>query len=79
MIVVFLKVINKVAQMNPTFRVVFFSTICITLCTFGTSLYLANQPHLSPEQTQIVDNCNKISMGGSLAVFGLLARRKLSA
>jgi hypothetical protein len=65
--------------MNSTFRTIFFTTVGITLCTFGTSLYLANQPHLSPEQIQIIGNCNKISMGGSLAVFGLLARRKLSA
>jgi hypothetical protein len=65
--------------MNSTFRPIFFTTVSITVCAFGTSLCLAAQPHLSKEQTQIFDNCNKISMGGSLTVFGLLARRRLTA
>jgi uncharacterized membrane protein YczE len=65
--------------MNPTFRAVFFTAVGITIFSFGTSLYLAAQPNLSREQIQIFDTCNKLSMGGSLAVFGLLARRKLSA
>jgi hypothetical protein len=65
--------------MNSNFRVVFFTTVGITICAFGTSLYLAAQPQLSNEQTQILDNCSKLWMGGSLTVFGLLARRKLSA
>ena len=65
--------------MNPIFRTVFSTTIGITICAFGTSLYLAAQPQLSKEQIQVFDNCSKLSMGGSLTVFGLLARRKLSA
>ncbi len=62
--------------MNSTFRTVFFTVVSIVVCSFGTSLYLSAQPHLSKEQSEIFSTCNKLSMGGSLAVFGLLARRK---
>lgn len=65
--------------MNPTFRAVFFTAVGITVFSFATSLYLAAQSNLSREQTQIFNTCNKLSMGGSLAVFGLLARRKLTS
>jgi hypothetical protein len=68
---------SEATEMNPTFRTIFFTTVAITVYSFGTSLYFSAQPHLSKEQAQIFDNCNKISMGGSVAVFGLLARRKL--
>jgi hypothetical protein len=69
----------EATEMNSTFRTVFFTAVVITISTFGTSLYLSAQPRLNKEQTQIVDNCNKISMAGALTVFGLLARRKLTA
>jgi hypothetical protein len=62
--------------MNSSFRVVFFTTVGITMFSFGTSFYLAVQPRLSQEQTQIFDTCKQISMGGSLTIFGLLTRRK---
>jgi hypothetical protein len=63
--------------MNSNFRIVFFTAVGITICSFCTSLYLAAQLHLSREQAQIFDTCNKLSTGGSLTVFGLLTRRKL--
>jgi hypothetical protein len=63
--------------MNPNFLLIFSTTVGITIFAFCSTLYLAAQPQLSQEQIQIFDNCNKISMGGTLTIFGLLARRKL--
>jgi sulfite exporter TauE/SafE len=67
----------EVNEMNSSFRIVFYTAVGITMFSFGTNLYLASQPDLSQVQTQIFDTCNKVSMGGAFAIFGLLARRKL--
>lgn len=60
---------------NKTFQQVLFVVVCLTLLSGGTSLWIASQQNLSPEETRVFETCNTTWNMGVGAIFGLLGSR----
>ncbi|NEQ83201.1 MAG: hypothetical protein F6K26_24210 [Moorea sp. SIO2I5] len=65
----------KNLKLPPVFQQVFLTVVCFTLLSGGTSLWLATQDKLSPEQTRIFETCNTTWNMGIGAIFGLLGSK----
>lgn len=61
--------------MTPVFQQVFFTVVCFTLLSGGTSLWLAAKNNLSPQQTRVFETCNTTWNMGIGAIFGLLGSK----
>ncbi|NES20920.1 MAG: hypothetical protein F6K41_18795 [Symploca sp. SIO3E6] len=62
-------------KMTPAFQQVFFTVVCFTLLSGGTSLWLAAKNNLSPQQTRVFETCNTTWNMGIGAIFGLLGSK----
>jgi len=62
-------------KMTPVFQQVFFTVVCFTLLSGGTSLWLAAKNNLSPQQTRVFETCNTTWNMGIGAIFGLLGSK----
>ncbi|GBE94584.1 hypothetical protein [Nostoc cycadae] len=63
---------NKITH---TFQQIFFTVIFLTLLSGGSSVLLASQGKLLPEQTRVFEICNTTWNMGIGAIFGLLGSR----
>ncbi len=54
------------------FKQVFFTIVSLTLLSGGTSLLLASQEHLSPQQKLVFETSSATWQMGIEAIFGLL-------
>ena len=61
--------------MTPAFQQVFFTVVCFTFLSGGTSLWLAAKNNLSPQQTRVFETCNTTWNMGIGAIFGLLGSK----
>jgi hypothetical protein len=66
---------NNNVKITPAFQQVFFTVVCLTLLSGGTSLWLASHDHLSPQETRIFETCNTTWNMGIGAIFGLLGSK----
>ncbi|MBE9209215.1 hypothetical protein IQ244_22440 [Nostoc sp. LEGE 06077] len=57
------------------FQQVFFAVIFLTILSGGSSVLLAFQKELSPEQTRVFEICNTTWNMGIGAIFGLLGSK----
>lgn len=62
-------------KITRAFQQVFFTTVSLTLLSGGTSLWLASQEHLSPQQDRVFESCSTTWQMGIGAVFGLLGSK----
>ncbi len=62
-------------KITPAFQQVFCAVIFLTLLSGSSSVWLASQKHLSPEQTRVFETCNTTWNMGIGAIFGLLGSK----
>jgi hypothetical protein len=62
-------------QPKPAFQMVFCTVIFLTLLSGVSSLWLASQEKLSPEQARVFETCNTTWNMGIGAIFGLLGSK----
>jgi hypothetical protein len=62
-------------KLPPAFQQVFFTVVCFTLLSGGTSLWLAAKDNLSSQQTRVFETCNTTWNMGIGAIFGLLGSK----
>jgi hypothetical protein len=58
------------------FQQVLYTVVLLTILSGSTAVYIAAQPQPSKEQVKLCDTFAKVFVGGTVTVFGLLARRK---
>lgn len=58
--------------MKNVFQEVFLTAVLLTTISAGTSLYLASQPTLSPQQNLLLESAIKTWQRGDIAIFALL-------
>ena len=54
------------------FQEIFLTVVLLTVTSAGTSLYLASQPTLSPQQNLLLESAIKNWQQGDIAIFALL-------
>lgn len=62
-------------KITPAFQQVFFAVLLLTLLSGGSSVWLASQRNLSPEQTRVFETCSTTWNMGIGAIFGLLGSK----
>lgn len=65
---------NK-AKITPTFQQIFFTVVCFTFLSGGTSIWLAGKENLSAQQIRVFETCNTTWNMGIGAIFGLLGSK----
>ena len=65
----------KNLNLPPAFQQIFFTVVCFTLLSGGTSLCLAAKDNLSSQQNRVFETCNTTWNMGIGAIFGLLGSK----
>lgn len=60
----------------PKFRLSLMVLLGLIIPSGTTAIYLANQPHPTAAQLQVIETSLKICYGSSTALFGLLAAHR---
>jgi len=59
----------------PAFQQVFFTVVCFTFLSGGTSFWLAGKDNLSAQQIRVFETCNTTWNMGIGAIFGVLGNK----
>lgn len=62
-------------KVTLAFQQVFFTAVCFTLLSGGTTIWLSTEDDLSPQQTRVFETCNTTWNMGIGAIFGLLGSK----
>jgi hypothetical protein len=62
----------KPVKLSPVFRLVFFTVLALTAVSGATSVWLAGQKTLSPQQIRVFENTSNTWQTGIGVIFGLL-------
>jgi len=62
-------------NLSAPFQQVFFTTVCFTLLSGGSSIWLSGKGDLSPEQTRVFETTQTTWNMGIGAIFGLLGSK----